>query len=105
MLCGRLDLVEEEEGGQINTVAYILLTVGLVTTLLLIILIFSVINAKMTGTCCFKATNKVQPIGHCFYKSTDIFKDSSFAGNFMTITLFIIIFSLLRAKTLTAWPR
>ena len=58
----------EEESQVMNTTAYILLTVGLVTTLLLVILIFSIVNAKMTGTCCFKANSKVWKwnIGSCF---------------------------------------
>ena len=63
----RMEEVEEESQGM-NTTAYILLTVGLVTTLLLVILIFSIVNAKMTGTCCFKANSKVWKwnIGSCF---------------------------------------
>jgi hypothetical protein len=53
-----VDEVEESKG--INVAAYIVLTSVLVLTFLLVMAIFSIVNAKMTGTCCFTAQSKVR---------------------------------------------
>jgi hypothetical protein len=50
--------VEENQG--ISSTAYIVLTLSLVVTFLLVMITFSLINAKMTATCCFKLQSKVR---------------------------------------------
>lgn len=54
----RVEQVDGESEGGINTTAYIILTLVLVMTFLMVMVIFSIVNAKMTGTCCFKVQSK-----------------------------------------------